>query len=229
MIAKSGGKNGDKKNQPLSKERLDYTFNNQTDRSVEVALEWERWRIPFNVEVDIVNTTLASIRSQMSGSMGFDPASLQAAANWCLQNNSNLNEAMNWINSATNPNLGGVETFSALSTKSGLLSKLGKKDEADKAMKTALENASALELHGYGRQLLAEKKTAEAMTIFEKNYKKNDGKWPTTVGMMRGLSATGNISEALKYAKLALVQAPDDLNKKSIEASIKKLEGGKAL
>lgn len=217
------------KNQPLSKERLDYTFNNQTDRSVEVALEWERWRIPSNVEVDIVNTTLTSIRSQMSGSMGFDPASLQAAANWCLQNNSNLNEAMNWINSATNPNLGGVETFSALSTKSGLLSKLGKKDEADKAMKTALENASALELHGYGRQLLAEKKTAEAMTIFEKNYKKNDGKWPTTVGMMWGLSATGNISEALKYAKLALVQAPDDLNKKSIEASIKKLEGGKAL
>lgn len=217
------------KNQPLSKERLDYTFSNQTDRSVEVALEWERWRIPFTVEVDIVNTTLTSIRSQMSGSMGFDPASLQAAANWCLQNNNNLNEAMNWINSATNPNLGGVETFSALSTKSGLLSKLGKKDEADKAMKTALENASALELHGYGRQLLAEKKTAEAMTIFEKNYKKNDGKWPTTVGMMRGLSATGNISEALKYAKLALVQAPDDLNKKSIEASIKKLEGGKAL
>lgn len=135
------------KNQPLSKERLDYTFSNQTDHSVEVALEWERWRIPFNVEVDIVNTTLTSIRSQMSGSMGFDPASLQAAANWCLQNNNNLNEAMNWINSATNPNLGGVETFSALSTKSGLLSKLGKKDEADKAMKTALENASALELH----------------------------------------------------------------------------------
>lgn len=217
------------KNQPLSKERLDYTFSNQTDRSVEIALEWERWRIPFKVEVDILNTTLASIRTQMSGAMGFDPSSLQAAADWCLQNNMNYDEAMNWITSATSPNLGGVQTFSAMNTKSGLLNKLGKKDEADKAMKTALENASALELHGYGRQLLAEKKISEAMAIFEKNYKKNEGKWPTTVGMMRGLSATGNISEALKYAKLALAQAPDDLNKKSIEASIKKLEGGKAL
>lgn len=217
------------KNQPLSKERLDFTFNNQTDHSVEMALEWERWRIPFHVEVDIVQTTLASIKSQMSGAMGFDPPSLQAAANWCLQNNVNYDEAMNWVTSATSPNLGGVQTFAAMSTKSGLLSKLGKKDEADAAMKIGLDNATALELHGYGRQLLTEKKTAEALAVFEKNYKKNDGKWPTTVGMMRGLSAVGKLSEALKYAKLALAQAPDDVNKKNLEASIKKLESGKAL
>jgi tetratricopeptide (TPR) repeat protein len=217
------------KNQPLSKERLDFTFNNQTDRSIEVALEWERWRIPFNVEVDIVNTTLVSIRSQMSSAMGFDPASLQAAANWCLQNNTNFDQAMVWITSASDPSLGGVQTFAALNTKSGLLNKLGKKEEADKAMKTALENASAIELHGYGRQMLAQKKVADAMAIFEKNYKKNEGKWPTTVGMMRGLSAMGNFSEALKYAKMALTQAPDELNKKSLEDSIKKLESEKAL
>lgn len=217
------------KNQPLSKERLDYTFSNQTDHSVEIALEWERWRIPFTVEVDIVQTTLASIKSQMSGAMGFDPPSLQAAAAWCLQNNINLEQGMTWIESATNPNLGGVQTFAAMSTKSGLLNKLGKKEEADKAMAKALETANAVELHGYGRQLLTEKKTAEAMVIFEKNYKKNDGKWPTPVGMMRGLSATGNLTEALKYAKLALAQAPDEVNKKNLEASIKKLESGKAL
>jgi hypothetical protein len=55
-----------------SNERLDYTFSNQTDRSVEVALEWEKWRIPFKVEVDLINTTLASIQSQLSGAMGVD-------------------------------------------------------------------------------------------------------------------------------------------------------------
>ncbi len=217
------------KNLPTSRERLDYTFNNQTDHSVEIALEWEKWRIPFNVEVDIAGTTLASIKTQMSGAMGFDPSSLQAAAAWCLQNNVNTDQAITWIESATSPGLGGAQTFAALSTKAGLFNKLGKKDEADKIMATALDNANAIELHGYGRQLLADKKIPEAMAIFEKNYKKNDGKWPTTVGMMRGLSAMGNLSEALKYAKTALTQAPDEGNKKSLETSIKKLESGKAL
>lgn len=61
------------KDQKESKERLDYTFSNQTEKSVEVALEWERWRIPFTVEIDLVNTTLASIRTQLSGAIGFDP------------------------------------------------------------------------------------------------------------------------------------------------------------
>jgi tetratricopeptide (TPR) repeat protein len=217
------------KNQPLSKERLDFTFSNQTDHSVEMALEWERWRIPFTVGVDITQTTLASIKSQMSGAMGFDPPSLQAAADWCLKNNINLDEAMNWITSATGPNLGGAQTFAAMSTKAGLLTKLGKTAEADAAMKIALENATAIELHAHGRQLLAEKKPTEALAIFEKNYKKNDGKWPTTAGMMRGLSATGNLKEALKYAKLALAQAPDEVNKKSLEAAVKKLESGERL
>lgn len=217
------------KNQSTSKERLEYTFSNQTDRAVDVALEWEYWKIPFKVETDILNTTLASIRTQMSGAMGFDTQSLQAAAAWCLQNNVNLDQATTWITSATDPNLGGVKSFAALATKSGLLEKSGKKDEADKTMQAGLEIASPLELHQYGRQLLAQKKIKEALDVFEKNYKKNDGKWPTAVGMMRGLSASGNIVEALKYARIALTQAPDDVNKRNLEASVKTLESGKAL
>ena len=35
--------------------------------------------------------------------------------------------------------------------------------------------------------------------------------------------------KALEYAKIALTQASDDINKKSIEAAIKSLEAGKAL
>ena len=52
--------------------------------------------------------------------------------------------------------------------------------------------------------------------IFDKNYKKNNGAWPTAVGMMRGLSAKGDYKKALEYAKTALTQATDDINKKSI-------------
>jgi len=217
------------KNLKESKERLEYTFSNQTDRSVEVALEWERWRIPFNVEVDLLNTTLTSIRTQLSGAMGFDPPGLEAGAAWCLQNNTNLEEALGWINVVVDPNLGRVNSFQALSTKAGLLGKLNRKDEADKIMQSALENATVMEMHSYGRQLLSEKRVKEAMEVFQKNYKKYKGAWPTNGGLMRGYSAMGDLKKALEYARVALTQAPNDESKKVIEQAIKTLESGKPL
>jgi len=217
------------KDRKESKERLDFTFSEQTAQSVEIALEWEKWRIPFKLEVDLIKTTLASIKAQLSGAMGFDPPSMEAAAQWCLQNNVNYEEALGWINTVIDPNMGNIKTFSALSTKAGLLKKLNKNEEADKIMQTAMENATVLEMHGYGRQLLAEKRVKDAMNVFEKNYKKYKGAWPTNGGMMRGYSAMGDLKKALEFAKLALAQAPNEENKKFIEQAIKTLESGKPL
>jgi hypothetical protein len=217
------------KNQVTSKERLEYTFSNQTPGSVEIALEWEYWKIPFTVAVDLKNTILSDIQTQMSGALGFDPPSLIAAANWCLQNELNYNQALLWINSATNPNLGGVNSFPALSVKAGLLKKQDKNEESEKTMNQALDNATAMELHQYGRQLLNEKRMDEAMVVFEKNYIKHKGAWPTKVGMMRAYSAKGNIKKALEFAKEALKEAPDDINKKNLESAVQTLESGKPI
>lgn len=212
-----------------SKEWLDYTFTKQTNHSVEVALEWEHWRIPFTVEVDLINTTLNSIRTQLSGAMGFDPPSLEAGANWCLQNKVNYEEALGWINTAVDPSLGGVNNFRIMSTKAGLLEGLNRKEEADKIMQAAVETANANELHNYARQLLGQNKVKEAMVLFEKNYKKNNGAWPTPAGMMRGYSASGDLKKALEYAKKALPLAPSAAVKKIIEDAIATLESGKPL
>ncbi len=217
------------KDQAQSREWLAYTFSEPANNSITVALEWERWRIPFTIGVDVKKTTLASIRSQMSGAMGFDPPSLQTAAQWCLNNTDNYEEALRWISDATDPRLGGIQTFNALSTKAKLLEKLGRQAEGDKAMQTALDNASAQELHAYGRQLIGEKKPKEALEIFQKNHQKHKGAWPTEVGLARGYSANGNVAKALEHAKVALAQAPDDLNKRSIEAMVKTLGEGKTL
>ncbi len=217
------------KNIKNSKERVEYTFSNQTLNSIEVALEWEHWRIPFKVEVDINATTLAFIQSQMSGAAGFDPPSLEFAAAWCLTNNVNTNEALAWINSAVDPNLGGLNNFKNLSIKAGLLTKLNKKEEADKIMNAALEKATAVELHNYGRQLLAEKKVTEAIEIFEMNAKKFNGIWPTSAGLMRGYSAKGDLKKALEYAQKAVNDAPTAEVKKIMIAAVETLSKGKAL
>ena len=218
-----------KKNLPNLQERLLYHFTNQTDRSVDINLDWERWSFPIKVEVDLKNTVLEDIREQMSGAIGFDPASLEAAARWCVANDTNYNEALSWINSATDPRLGGVKSFNALSTKSSILKKLGNEKEAADMMKAAIENASAQELHGYGRQLLNEKKLPEAFEVFQKNFTKNKGAWPTNAGMMRIYSAMGNYKKALEHAKAALPQAQDEPTKKFLENAIKTLEQGKPL
>lgn len=217
------------KDRPQSREWLAYTFSDPTPDAVTVALEWERWRIPFKVSVDAKQTTLASIRRQMSGAMGFDPPNLSAAATWCLNNTDNYEEALDWINSATSPNLGGLQTFNTLNTKAMLLEKLGRKEESTKTMQLAYEKGTATELHGYGRQLIGQKKYKEALDVFEQNHKKHKGAWPTEVGLARGYSANGNIPKALEHAKVALSQAPDDINKRSLEAMVKTLGEGKAL
>ncbi len=220
-------KTNQQKNIPVSKERLEYNFAGQTDNSVEVALEWEKWRIPFVVEVDLINTTMNSIRTQMSGALGFDPPSLEAAANWFLQHSVNYDEGLDYINRALDPNLGGVKSFRAMSTKAGLLTKLNRIAEADTMMKSALDNATALEVHQYARQLQSQKKYTEALVLFEKNFKKYKGIWPTNAGMMRGYAALGNYKKALEYAKVALNQAPNAENKKFLEQAVKNLSEGK--
>ena len=68
---------------------------------------------------------------------------------------------------------------------------------------------------------------AEAIRVWQLNAKNHPNEWPVNVGLMRAYSAEGKYKDALKYAKLALAQAPDDGNKKNLEASIKKLEEGK--
>jgi len=47
------------------------------------------------------------------------------------------------------------------------------------------------------------------------------------VGLARGNSALGKYDEALRYAKLALAQAPDEMNRGSLAEAVKKLESGK--
>ena len=165
----------------------------------------------------------------MSGSIGFDPASLEAAAKWCVENDTNYNEGLNWIDAAVNPQLGGRTTFNALSTKAALLQKTGSEKEAADMMNAALEKASAQELHGYGRQLISENKLTEALDVFQKNYTKNKGAWPTNAGMMRIYSAMGNYKKALEHARAALPQAPDEPTKKFLQAAINNLESGKPI
>lgn len=95
-------------------------------------------------------------------------------------------------------------------------------------MQTAINHptASPFDIHAYGRQLLAQGQKEKALEIFELNAKRFPKTWPVNVGLARGHSATGNYKAALKYARQALAEAPDQLNKDSMAAAVEKLRKG---
>ena len=104
---------------------------------------------------------------------------------------------------------------------------MGRSAEAETLMKEAMPLATMQELNNYARQLLRNKKNAEALEAFKLNAQKNPGQFIVNMGLMRGYSANGDFKNALKYAKAALPQAPDKINKDDIEKFIKMLEEGK--
>jgi hypothetical protein len=210
-----------------SVEWLKYEFMNETSDAATVALQWEKLMIPFRIQTNLVKDQLASFHRELRTDKGFTWESWNQAAQWCLTNNTNLEEALLWADSATSTIFGGDRNFGAWSTKAGILEKLGKKDEAAAVIKNALPLASVGELHQYGRFLIAQKKPKEALDVFKMNYDKNPDQFTTLVGLARGYAANGDYAAALKYAQLALPMAPNQQNKSAIETAIQKLKEGK--
>ncbi|MEO6538016.1 MAG: DUF2911 domain-containing protein [Ferruginibacter sp.] len=212
---------------PEKTERLKYEFSDETENSAVVSLVWEYLKIPFTISVDYTKTQLESFRKELRSDKGFQWESWVQAINFAVANNTNLEEALQWSDYAMNGVFVGQKNFQTLNAKAAVLNKLGRKDEADALQKQAIPLATMAELHNYGRQLMREKKNAEALNAFKLNAQKNPNTFTTNMGLARGYSANGDYKNAAKYAKLALAQAPDKQNKEAIEGYIKMLAEGK--
>lgn len=219
------------KPKPLDKsvEWLTYAFTDETNTGATIALSWEKLMIPFKVETDYNNLQLEAFRRELRSEKAFNPGwqSFVQAAQFCLQNNVNLEEGMKWADDALSSQFIGQKNFTTLSTKAGFLKRLNKEAEADALMKEALPLGSVPEIHAYARQLLLQKKQKEAFDVFKINYDKNPNEFTTQVGMARGYSAMGDYKKALGFAQKALPKAPDNGNKNNVERMIKSLQEGK--
>lgn len=207
---------------------LKYEFSGQTPNSAVIALSWEKLSIPFKVEVDYLKQQFDAFATESKNPRGFTSQGLNIAANWCLQNNYQLEKALEWAMMATSPNFPGDPTsFSALANKAGILDKLGKSEEAAAVIKTALPFGSVVQLQQFGRQLLAANKPKAALEVFQFNYNKNPNQFIALTGLARGLSANGEYAKALEFANKALPLAPNDSSKQAVQAMIDKLKAGK--
>ncbi|MFO7446997.1 MAG: DUF2911 domain-containing protein [Ignavibacteriaceae bacterium] len=116
-------------------ERLIFTFTDVTDNLAKVNLAWEKIKVPFTIETATQDITLAKANSMIDWGIP-----LQAAA-YCLQNDVNLDQAINWINASVIIN----ENYWNMRIKAQLLAKAGKKEEAVSAMEKAIEHGKKME------------------------------------------------------------------------------------
>ena len=210
-----------------SVEWLKYEFRDQKESSATIALQWEKLMIPFKVDVDYTGLQLASFRRELRSDKGFTWNAWDQAAQFCIQHNTNLDEALTWADYAITTPFVGQKNFQTLSTKAQILSLQGKKDEADAIMKEALPLGQMAEVHQYARQLLMQKRAKDAFDTFKLNYDKHPGEFTTNMGMARGYSAVGDYKKALAFLQKAQAQAPDKANKDNIEKYIPMLQQGK--
>jgi len=112
------------------RERMAFEFDDVTDTSAKVVLHWEKLKVPFTVEADTKTLLVSKAANADAG------AQLQAA-NWCVQNNTCLDEASRWIDAS----IAKQESYSNLRAKALLLAKKndlkGAASYGDKALAAA--------------------------------------------------------------------------------------------
>ncbi len=200
-------------------EALAYTFDEVKPDSVAATLRWEKLAVPFHISADVNAIVLRSIQNQLRNTGGFTWAGFDEGANWLIDANQNLDQAMKWEDQSIQIE----ERFENLLGKSMILEEQGKKQEAE-AMKTkALDVASGIQLHSYGRGLQIQKKQEEGFAVFKLNVKKHPNEWYTHGELSRMASAKGDFDTAVKEMKLALPTAPD-FAKPGIQRLIGRLE-----
>lgn len=204
-----------------SVEWLKYEFIEHREKYCVIALQWEMLSIPFKVDVDVENIVIAKLRDDATGQKGFNQLNMVAAANYCLNKNINLEEALTWAQRAAS-----LKSFGTLNTLSNAYAKNNQLPQADSAMNEALVFANANQYMAAGRSLLTAKRTDRALEIFTANQKKHGDVYAVNAGFMSYYSAKGDYKKALVFAEKALAQAAEP-QKATITANIAKLKEGK--
>ena len=214
------------------REWLTYDFVVRRPTEATVELQWEELAVPLNIKVEHADDIyVEKLREELNSVPGFSYQGFDAAAQYCIQANTHLDQALEWADAAINRLYIGQKNFDTLSTKALVLTKLGRDSEADQLMQEALRlpGTTPVDIHQYGRQLLAAKKVDQAMAVFKYNAERNGDAWPVHVGLARGYSATGDLKQALEHAHKALAQAPSEPERQSLEAMIKTLSENKPI
>lgn len=200
-------------------EVLSYNFEEMGNTDAVLALSWEKKKFPFEIEFDVHKIVLANFRNEFRSTGGFGWQGYQAAANYCLTNNINHEEAIKWADTAIARN----SSFQTISTKSSLLYQMGKEAESEKTLDSAVDLASQAQINSLAYQLLGLKRTAKALEYFNLNVKNNPNSANAHDSLGEAYKITGDKENAIKFFKKALTLNPTANVKANSEKLLKEL------
>ncbi len=201
---------------------LTYEFDQLQPDSAVVELEWEKVAVPFKISVDVHDLVQASLKNQLRDLSQYTWMSWDDAANYLLAEKIALDDALTYASKS----IENEDRYENEMTKSKVLIALNRKDDAAVAQKKGLDLATPLQIHLFGRQLQAEKRSEEAFAIFRENAKKHPDLWFVHSGLARIYSSQGKFDDAAKEMKLAAAAAPDN-QKSYLNGLVKQLEAKK--
>jgi hypothetical protein len=126
-------------------ELLAYSFDPVTDNSATVNIRWEKVRVPFTVQVDVVGSALARAKKAVAEAKPDDYRTPLNAAGYARQNK-DMTEAGAWLDAAlkaVDVSIAAKPTFQNLSARANILFNAGKKEEAFAAADKAIAQGKA--------------------------------------------------------------------------------------
>lgn len=200
-------------------EMLTYDFINDTKNSAELVLNWEKKQFPVKIEFDVDKIVMDNAAEQLKNSVGFTWQGYASAANYALQNNVNLDQAIVWTDLAITQN----RSFTTMTLKSNLLKAQGKTDEAAKAMDTAIQLSTENELNLYAYQLMNQGQIDKAIQMFILNTQRHPESANVWDSLGEGYVNKGDKKNAIANFKKSLSLNPPPLVKANSEKFLKQL------
>jgi tetratricopeptide (TPR) repeat protein len=200
-------------------EALAYDFDDVKPNAATITLRWEKVAVPFKVEVNTNEVVTASLHNQLRGLSQYTFEGWDDAANYFLQAKTNLDEALKYSDRSIQVE----ERFDNMMTKANVLEALNRKEEAAAVRAKAIPLGTAVQIHGYGRQLQTQGKQQQAFDLYRANMKKNPDHWTAHNEAARLACAEGKFDDAVKHMKMSVSAAPDQF-KSPLEALVKRLE-----
>jgi tetratricopeptide (TPR) repeat protein len=185
-------------------ELLTYDFSNITKNSAELDLNWEKKQFPVKVEFDVDNIVMSNAEKELKGAIGFTWQGYASAANYAIQNKTNYDQALKWIDKAIALNT----NFNTLTVKSNLLTAMGKTAESEKIKKDAIEASTEAELNTYGYQLMNQGKQDEAIQMFILNTQRHPKSANTWDSLGEAYATKGDKKNAIINFKKSLSMNP---------------------
>jgi tetratricopeptide (TPR) repeat protein len=204
---------------PVMTEMLTYDFINDNKNSAELVLNWEKKQFPVKIEFDVDKIVMDNAVEQLKNTVGFSWQGYASAANYALQNNTNLDQAVVWANQAVTQN----RNFTTLNLKSRILKAQGNADEAAKTMDTAIQLSTENELNLYAYGLMNQQQTDKAIEMFLLNTKRHPESANVWDSLGEGYFTKGDKKNAIASFKKSLSMNPSAPTKANSEKFLKQM------